>query len=606
MRPDFLGAFFTCRAYTIQLLKFPLDVKCIKVKERIASEENEGRNRMKKKSVSILLAITLSFSILSGCNGNSTKENGTSSVNTEKNQGEAEKKHVENLIIGTTAENNVFNALSQKDAFGRMNYNGLTQGNFVYRDGNNEIQPYFWKSFEISEDGKQIDFTIPLDAVWHDGEKVTMDDLVFTFEYMRDVKKVGSLKNLQEVKITGEDSASLIFSEPDAYYWINSSCNNNACVYAKHIWEGIEDSNEKTDDMAAIGCGPYKLVSYDKDSQVSYYEAVPENDFLGEITVDKVTVQSYSDESALMMAMMNGEIDAMFNYANPVDATVMDTVLGNKDIDPGESPFSGCNQLEYGKDRAPGNDKAFREAVSYALDYEQLASTINGKYGKIPGRGIIPPSCKGYDESLPMLECDVKKAENILDEAGYKDLDGDGYRELPDGGAMDVSVTPQYSSQMDMDMRIAEVIMKSLDDIGVKNHIDQESLANGEVWEDNMTKGNYDLSITMTTSGMASYSTAFRYFLGTLREGESSWIWGTVRDQEIIDTYYAMTEAISDEDYIENCKKLQKYASDTVFAQALCWETAFFPYRTDKYIGWENYPSWGVINCRTWFDLEQK
>lgn len=605
MRPDFLGAFILWISYN-KTSKFSFRCEMFQGEVHIASKENEGRNRMKKKSVSVLLALMLGLSVLSGCNGSSPREETKTELDVSENREVAEKKHVENLIIGTTAENNVFNALNQKDAFGRMNYNGLTQGNFVYRDGNNELQPYFWKTFTISSDGKQIDFTIPLDAVWHDGEKVTMDDLVFTFEYMRDVKKVGSLKNLQEVKVTGDDSASLIFSEPDAYYWINSSCNNNACVYAKHIWEGVEDSNDKTDDMAAIGCGPYKLVSYDKDSQVSYYEAVPENDFLGEITVDKVTVQSYTDESTLMMAMMNGEIDAMFNYANPIDATVIDTVAGTENINLGESPFSGCNQLEYGKDRAPGNDEEFRKAVSYALDYKQLASTINGKYGQIPGRGIIPPSCKGYNQSLPMLEYDSEKAENILDEAGYVDKDGDGYRELPDGTSMDISVTPQYSSQMDMDMRIAEVVMKSLDEIGVKNHIDQESLANGEVWEDNMTKGNYDLSITMTTSGVASYNTAFRYFLGKLREGESSWIWGTVRDQEIIDTYYAMTGAISDEDYIENCKKLQQYASDTVFAQALCWETAFFPYRTDKYTGWENYPSWGVINCRTWFDLEQK
>lgn len=43
------------------------------------------------------------------------------------------KKHVENLIVGTTAANNTFNMTTQSDAFGRMNYNGLTQGNYVYR-----------------------------------------------------------------------------------------------------------------------------------------------------------------------------------------------------------------------------------------------------------------------------------------------------------------------------------------------------------------------------------------------------------------------------------------------------------------------------------------
>lgn len=515
-------------------------------------------------------------------------------------------KHVENLVIGTTAENNVFNSQTQSDAFGRMNYNGLTQGNFVYRDENNELQPYFFKSFEISEDGKQLSFTFPLDAVWHDGQPVTSEDIIFTFEFMRDVKKVGSLQNLEKIELTGEDSCLLTFSEPDAYYWLNSSCNNNACVFAKHIWEGVEDYSSVTGPEAAIGCGPYKLVWSDQDSQTSYYEAVPENDFLGEITVDSVTLQSYSDESTLMMAMMQGDIDAMYNYANPIDASVIDTVKGTPDIDLGESAFSGCYQLEYGKDRMPGSDKNFREAASLALNYEQLASTINGEYGQIPGKGIIPPSCKGYDEALPTLEYNPDKAEQLLEEAGYKDIDGDGYREMPDGSEMDVSVTPQYSSSMDLRMRIAEVIMKSLDEVGIKNHLDEESISNSEVWEDNMTKGNYDFSITLTTSGMASYSTAFRYFMAELREGESSWIWGTVRDEEFKKDYYAMTQAVSDEVYIENCKKLQKYMADTIDAQALCWETAFFPYRTDKYTGWNNYPSWGVINSTTWFELTAK
>ena len=100
-----------------------------------------------------------------------------------------------------------------------------------------------------------------------------------------------------------------------------------------------------------------------------------------------------------MMAMMNGDIDAMYNYANPIDADVIDTVKGTPDIDLGESAFSGCYQMEYGKDRAPGNDQAFREAASFAIDYNQLATTINGEYGKVPGKGVIPPSCKGYDES---------------------------------------------------------------------------------------------------------------------------------------------------------------------------------------------------------------
>lgn len=114
---------------------------------------------MKKKTVSLLLSLAMCLTMLPG---QSVFAAETSTETETEAASESTGNHVENLIVGTIADQNVFNSLTQTDAFGRMNYNGFTQGDFVYRDENNNLQPYFWKSFEISEDGKQIDFTIPL------------------------------------------------------------------------------------------------------------------------------------------------------------------------------------------------------------------------------------------------------------------------------------------------------------------------------------------------------------------------------------------------------------------------------------------------------------
>ena len=518
----------------------------------------------------------------------------------------ASPKHVENLIIGTTAENNVFNMTGQKDAFGRMNYNGFTQGDFVYRDENGDLQPYFFKTYQISEDGKTLDFTWHTGAVWHDGKPVTDEDILFSFEFMRDVKKVGALSNLESVEITGEGAARLNFSEPDAYYWLNTTCNNNACVYPKHIWEGIEDYSDYTGADAAIGCGPYKLVSCHVDCQTSYYKAVPENAFLGEITVDKVTVQSYADQATLMMAMLNGEVDAYYTYASPIDATLVDSISGDPNIDLGQSDFSGSYQMLFGCSRKPGDDLNFRNAIAYAIDYSAAATAVSGAYGKLPSRAILNPACKGFDESIAMLEYNPETAKRMLDEAGYVDQDGDGWRDLPDGSAMDLSVIPQYSSSMEVRSRLGEIVISSLQAVGVNCHIDEEAISNSEVWEDKVTSEDYDISITLTTSGVAAYSTAFRYILAELREGESGWHWGSYHSDELVETYYAMTEAISDEQYIENCQKLQKMAGEEMFALTMAWQTAFFPYRTDQYEGWQNFPSWGVIHNETWYTLTAK
>ena len=103
---------------------------------------------MKKKTVSLLLSLAVCLTMLP-VQGVFAAETETE---TAAEASESTGKHVENLVIGTIADQNVFNSLTQSDAFGRMNYNGFTQGDFVYRDENNNLQPYFWKSFTISDD----------------------------------------------------------------------------------------------------------------------------------------------------------------------------------------------------------------------------------------------------------------------------------------------------------------------------------------------------------------------------------------------------------------------------------------------------------------------
>ncbi len=517
-----------------------------------------------------------------------------------------EPKHVKNLVIGTLSKNEMFSAVTSKGIFGGMNYNGFTQGNFVYRDQDGTLKPYFFRSFEISEDGKEFHFTFPTDAVWHDGKPVTADDIVFTFDYMKNVKKSGYLKELEECVIESENSGKLVFSAPVAYYWINATFTGR--VLPKHIWENITDYREYSEPDAAIGCGPYKLVKVDRESQTSYYEAVPQNNYAGDVTVDKVTCQTYADKSALLMALTSGEIDALYDYATPIDAHLIDPLIGVPDIDLGQSDYAGNYQMTYGMEKQPCEDVNVRKAIRLALNYDKLAKLINGDYGKAPGVGIIPPTAKGHDASLPMLKMDLDAANKMLDEAGYVDKDGDGFRDYPDGSVLDIKVTPQYSSKKgEILKRIAETVMASLKEVNIKTHIDQESLRSSEIWEKNIEDGNYDLAIGYTTSGYAYYFSSFRYFLGDPRfPGEKTWMWGTFHNDEYHDAYFSMVQASSDEEYNKYSSKMQKMAEEYCYGQAMCWEQAFFPYRTDKYQGWINFPGWGVINAKTFFNLTEK
>ena len=78
------------------------------------------------------------------------------------------------------------------------------------------------------------------------------------------------------------------------------------------------------------------------------------------------------------------------------------------------------------------------------------------------------------------------------------------------------------------------------------------------------------------------YDTAFMYMIGDNDNNR----WGTCLLPEFVAAYEAKKPALADEQ---------------VVGLALGWDKAYFPYRTDHYEGWTNFPGWGVINYKTWF-----
>ena len=572
-----------------------------------------------KKAICLLLSCVLLLGLFASCGSQSSGSTASTTAATagaETTQEEtaateaAGKKHVENLVIGTTTANNTFNLVGQTDIFGRINYVNFCRANWVYEAADGSLQPFFFTSFEISEDGTTLDFTYPTTAVWSDGEKVTWDDIDFTFRFLKDTAKNTSLVNLASVEQTGEGSGRVTFSGPDVYGWLSGTAMMQG-VLPKHVWEKFEGSDEYknyTEPDAAVGCGPYKLVSYDVDAQVSYYEAIPENDYHGEITVDSVTIKTYADQTAIMMALNAGEIDCYYAYSTPIDATLIDLIADDA-VDPGESIYAGEDQITFGMTRPAGSDYQFRLAVTKAMDWNLLTDVIGGGYGEVPRAGIIPPTCNGYLDGLPQFRQDTAEAEKILDEAGYKDVNGDGFREFPNGSEMKILIVPQYSKNMDLRNRIAEVLIDNLKAVGVNAYVDQEIIVSSEIWESNIQAGNYDIAIGYTTAGIARHTSAFRYYVYEPKPGterSASWLWGTYTDPTFNETIWRMLSASSQEEYVSCIQWLQQEAADTLFGCALSWTSCFYPYRTDKYEGWYNRPSWGVVNDELWFTLTSK
>ncbi len=561
-----------------------------------------------KRLLSVLLAmgVLVSSSICVHATETSAESVGTEAVEENSAAGES----IENLVIGTTSGIEAMSILSQGGAFGKFNYNSIVYACFFYQDENGDMQPYFLDSYEISPDGKELTMTFPTTAVWHDGVPVTAEDVVFTFQFRKDVMGSSSLQNLEDIRVDSENQVTLIFTEPDAYYLVQNSAQTTFML-PKHIWENenVEDYEAYVEEDATIGCGPYRLADVDEEAGILYYEAVPENAFLGELTVKNITLKTYSSQDALLMAMSNGEIDLMYDYATPVSYTLLDVISQNPDIDSGESDYRGNNQVTFGMLDGANLEHDFREAAVKSIDWELLAQLSNGEYGQIPGSGIITPACKGYDDSLWKFYQDQDEAKALLDEGGFVDVDGDGFREMPDGSAFTYKVASQYSTKkQELFNRIGEVLVSNLKEVGVNAYYDQESLTSSEANTEMMESGDFDMFIGYTTSGVAGYRTAYWYFVSTDVPGAGG-DYGhgnTYHDNDLNEAYTALINAADNETYLKAVGDLQKLGSEDLFAFALCWEKCFFPYRTDKYQGFENYPSIGVVHDTTFYRLTMK
>ena len=553
---------------------------------------------MKKQALSLFLAGALALSLF-GCSAQPAAESAPQSSPAET-AGSSSAGVVEKLHLGTTAANDTFTTFVESGAFGKMCYNSFVTAPFWQTGPNGEVEPFLVADWTVSEDSTTITCDLALDQsiTWHDGEPLTMDDVLFTFDYNINVRKSSYSSYVDHAEQVDEDTIKVVLKEPGAYQWLKLVAGY-FYVQPKHIWENIDAPKDYRGEDAVIGCGPYQLVQVDEEAQTMHYEAVGETYMGRALTVRSVTVRSYDSQDALVMALRTGEVDAMYDYSNPISPTMLPSISGVDGVDPGRGMNMGLFEILFGFHKQPTDDLEFRRAVRYALNYELLATTIGGEDGQVPGEGIISPAGIGYDDSLPKLVQDQEQAKAILEAAGYIDTDGDGWRERPDGTPMDVLVTPQYNAtKAALYQRIAEIIVTNLGEVGVKCTLDEESIRNSDHEQQLRDDGAYEIYICYATQGVSFYKTPFLYMFN-----DDLSMWGTCDLEDFDQAYNDMLNAQGDEDYVAKVKELQRIASEEVIGIALCWDTAYYPYRTDKYEGWTNFPGWGVINCETWYNL---
>jgi peptide/nickel transport system substrate-binding protein len=349
---------------------------------------------------------------------------------------------------------------SRGPAFARMS---LIFDTLVWKDASGDNIPWLAEEWSPSLDGLTWRFKIREGVHWNDGQLLTVDDVIFTFDYFSEYRPPLSYAEfdlIDRVIKVDEWTVEFQLNKPSAPFLRNTA--GTVPIIPRHIWENVSDPIVFVEDKALVGTGAYRLKEYNKAEGSYLFEA---NDYfwLGPPYVKRIEMFPVGDE---LLALKSGVIDGgrLDEITSPVLEELFESFLQDERYGVVSAPGEWNLVLYFNMARGiPFNDLNFRKAVAYALDLDFMVDHLLLGYA-MPGLpGNLAPSNPWVNPDVKPFPHDPDKARSILDQAGYIDRNGDGIRETPDGQPMKYELVHAnwYSP------RFAELIKMWLEDIGI-------------------------------------------------------------------------------------------------------------------------------------------
>jgi peptide/nickel transport system substrate-binding protein len=332
--------------------------------------------------------------------------------------------YVEGVTSAAQFLNPILAATPVDDDVVRLVFSGLSRyGN----DGS--IQGDLATSFTASEDGKVWTFRIREDATWHDGKPVIADDVIYTVALLQDRAYVGPYSDaFRGVKVERLDDHFVRFILPDAYGPFAAS--TTVPLLPSHLLAKVDYASlpRVAFNQRPIGTGPFRVIEVDPRQTVlarndAFYRARPDRT---RPYLDRLVLRSYPDTSQALTALGRGEIDGVGGLSTG-DA---ERARGLKNVSLysfGTNDFTALF-LNMRPDKAMFRDRNVRQAIAKAIDRGRILQLAVDGRGAVADE-FVPQSSWAYIRDVTRYARSHEEAKTMLDEADWKDHDGDGIRD---------------------------------------------------------------------------------------------------------------------------------------------------------------------------------
>lgn len=415
---------------------------------------------MKKRFLALFLSMLLLATVLYGCGdakqGGSSDSDKASSSGAMVDGGELIVGIAQDL--GDSLDPYHMTAAGTREVLFNV-YEGL-----IKPDADGNFVPAVASEYKKSDDGLTYTFPLREGVLFHNGEAVTADDVLYSYKTCAattvDTALAAALSNVKSV--TAADANTVVITLKEA--------NCDFLSYAAMV--AIVPADYANEATAPMGTGPFKFASRSVQENLVLEKF---GDYWGsKAHLDKVTFQIFEDANAMMAALNAGSVDMVGHLTiDQVDS------VQNGEYQTLEGTMNLVQGLYLNNAKAPFDNEKVRQAMCYAVNVDEILQLTEEGHGRKLGTSIIPAFTKYFDDSLiDYYGYDVNKAKALLAEAGY-----------PNGFSMTITVPSNYTPHVNT----AEVIVEQLAKAGITATINP---VEWDTWLSDVYQGrNFDTTV---------------------------------------------------------------------------------------------------------------
>ncbi|KQT51500.1 peptide ABC transporter substrate-binding protein [Devosia sp. Leaf420] len=444
------------------------------------------------------------------------------------------------------------------------------------------------ESFELADDLMSITFTLRDGLKWSDGEDFTADDVLFTYDYIKKFPALDFISITPQIaSVEKVDDRTVRFNLTEANSLIANTIVGMPIV-PEHIWSEVADpvtfANENP-----VGSGPMTEITrftpqvYEQCRNPNYWDA-------DNLAVDCLRMPQLADNPQVLAALADGSLDWGTSFIPDIDNTFVakDPEHHKYWFTPSSLVSMQMSQVSPDENaRKAFNDVSFRRALSMLVDRQAIVDIAGYGYPLLnedpSGLGELYAAFANPEVETQFGQYgkfDLEAGMAVLDEAGYVDADGDGFRDNPDGTPLelDFKVPNGWTDWIDA----VQIALETFQEAGINVSLSTPEAA---VWTSDLIAGNFELTLNSLAAASNPYLPYIRSF-NPADFGKSRFTaphWENAEVVELLKKYTTIKDPAEQKAIMDQVQLLIAEALPII---PLYNSPSFFQYNTTRWTGW--------------------